>query len=70
MRSEEGGGFSKEGDGGEEEKRRKKGRAKSAQKILACNTFDDEGIFFEALVTVSPSNEILETRKSSQNLKT
>ena len=31
MRSEEGEGFRKEGDGGEGEKRRKRGRAKSAQ---------------------------------------
>ena len=31
LRSEEGGGFRKEGDGGEGEKRRKKGRSKSAQ---------------------------------------
>ena len=34
LRSEEGGGFRKEGDGGEGEKKRKKGRAKSAQNTV------------------------------------
>ena len=34
LRSEEGEGFRKEGDGGEGEKRRKKGRAKSAQNLI------------------------------------